>query len=58
MLRIIAFIVAAVALLLVLWWLFLGLVHVLVIGFWILLVVLVGIGLFRVTRWSRSRSDS
>jgi len=56
MLRIIAFIVAAAALLLVLWWLFWSLVHLLVIGFWILLVVLVGVGLFRITRWSRSDS--
>lgn len=56
MLRIIAFIVAAAALLLVLWWLFWGLIHLLVIGFWIVLVALVGIGLFRVTRWSRSDS--
>ena len=57
MLRIIAFIVAAAALLLVLWWLFWGLIHLLVIGFWILLIALVGIGLFRVTRWSRRARD-
>jgi hypothetical protein len=55
MLRIIAFIVAAFVLLAVLWWLFWGLVHLLVLGFWIVLLGLLGIGLFRVTRWSRSR---
>ncbi len=58
MLRIIALIVGAAALLLVLWWLFWSLVHFLVIGFWIVLVVAIGVGLFRVTRWSGSRSDS
>jgi hypothetical protein len=57
MLRIIAFIVAAAVLLLVLSWLFWGLIHLLVIGFWIVLVALVGIGLFRVTRWSRRERD-
>jgi hypothetical protein len=51
MLRIIAFIVAAFVLLAVLWWL----VHLLVLGFWIVLLGLLGIGLFRVTRWSRTR---
>jgi hypothetical protein len=56
MLRIIGFIVAAVALFVVLWLLFWGLIHTLIIGFWILLVVLLGVGLFRVSRWSsRSR---
>ncbi len=57
MLRIIAFIVAAAALLLVLWWLLSGLIHLLVIGFWIVLVVLIGLGLFRVTRWSGRARD-
>jgi hypothetical protein len=56
MLRIIAFIAAAGALLVVLWVLFWGLIHLLVLGFWIVLIALLGLGLFRVTRWSRSRS--
>jgi hypothetical protein len=55
MARIIVFIAAAAALLLVLWLLFWGLVHLLVIGFWVVLVVGLGIGMFRVGRWSRSR---
>ncbi len=53
MLRIIGFIVAAVALFVVLWLLFWGLVHALTIGFWIVLVVLLCSGLFRMGRWSR-----
>ncbi|HWF81514.1 MAG TPA: hypothetical protein VN695_13105 [Streptosporangiaceae bacterium] len=53
MMRTIAFIVAAAALLLVLWWLFWGLVHTLILAFWVVLVVLLGVGLLRVTRWSR-----
>ena len=50
--RTIAFIAAAAVLLLVLWWLFWGLIHTLVLAFWVVLVVLVGVGLFRVGRWS------
>ena len=57
MLRIIAFIVAAAALLLVLWWLLWSLIHVLVIGFWIVLIAAIGLGLFRVTRSSRRARD-
>jgi len=57
MLRIIAFIVGALVLLLVMWWVFAGLLHLLVLGFWVVLIALLGIGLFRVTRWSRSRSS-
>lgn len=57
MLRIIAFIGAAAVLLLVLWWLFWGLIHLLVIGFWIVLIALLGIGLFRVTSWSGRARD-
>jgi hypothetical protein len=53
MMRAIAFIVAAAALLLVLWWLFWGLIHALILAFWVLLVVLLGVGVFRVSRWSR-----
>jgi hypothetical protein len=55
MARIIVFIVAAAALLLLLWLLFWGLVHALVIAFWVLLVVALGVGMFRIGRWSRSR---
>jgi hypothetical protein len=57
MLRIIAFIVAAAALLLVLWWLTWSLIHILVVGFWIAVVALIGFGLFRVTRRSRRARD-
>jgi len=53
--RIIAFIVAAAAILLVLWLLFWGIIHTLIIGFWVVLVVILGMGLFRVGRWTRSR---
>jgi len=55
MARIILFIVAAVAILVLFWLLFWGLMHVLVIGFWILAVALLGFGLFRIGRWSGSR---
>jgi hypothetical protein len=56
MMRTIAFIVAAAVLLLMLWWLFAGLVHALILAFWVVLVVLLGVGLFRVSRWSGRRS--
>jgi Flp pilus assembly protein TadB len=56
MMRTIAFIVAAAALLLVLWWLFWGLVHTLILAFWVVLVVLIGVGLFRVSRRSSRRT--
>jgi hypothetical protein len=56
MARIIVFIAAAVVALLLLWLLFWGLVHLLVIGFWVVLVVALGIGMFRIGRRSRSRS--
>ncbi len=52
MLRILAFGVGAVALLVVLWLLFWGLIHTLIIAFWVVLVVLLGLGLFRIGRWS------
>jgi hypothetical protein len=53
--RLIVFVVAAVVLLVVLWLMFWSLIHGLILAFWIVLVVLLGIGLFRVSRWS-SRS--
>ena len=56
MARIIVFIVAAVAIFVLLWVLLSGVIHLLVLGFWIVLVALLGIGLFRVGRWSRSGS--
>jgi hypothetical protein len=55
MARIILFIVAAAAILVLLWVLFGTLLHMLVIGFWIGLVVLLGFGLMRIARWSGSR---
>ncbi|HEX6934810.1 MAG TPA: hypothetical protein VF162_21895 [Streptosporangiaceae bacterium] len=55
MARIILFIVAAVVALVLLWVLFWNLLHLLVLGFWVLLVVLLGFGLFRIGRWSASR---
>ena len=56
MTRLIGFAVAAVALLVVMWWLAFSLIHALIVGFWIVLVVLLGFGLFRVGRWSRRTS--
>ena len=55
MARIIVFIVAAAAILLLLWILFWSVLHALVIGFWIIVIALLGIGMFRIGRWSRSR---
>ena len=55
MARIILFIVAAVVALVLLWVLFWNFLHLLVLGFWILLVVLLGFGLFRIGRWSAAR---
>ena len=55
MARIIVFIVAAAVILLLLWLLFWGIVHTLIIGFWIVLIALLGFGMFRIGRWSRSR---
>ena len=46
--------IVAVAVLVLLWVLFSGLMHLLVLGFWIVLVGLVGLGVFRASRWSRS----
>ena len=55
MARIIVFVLAAAAVLVLLWVLFSGLMHLLVLGFWIVLVGLVGFGVLRASRWSRSR---
>jgi len=56
MARFIVFGLAAVAILIVLWFLFWSVLHTLMIGFWIVVVALLGIGLFRVGRRARSRS--
>jgi hypothetical protein len=56
MLRFIGFIVAAAAILLVLWLLFWGVIHTLIIAFWVVIVALLGIGLFRVGRWTSRRA--
>jgi hypothetical protein len=56
MARIILFIVAAAVILAVLGMLFWSIFHFLVIAFWIALIGLVGFGLFRIGRWSSSRS--
>ncbi len=55
MARIIVFVVAAAAVLLLLWVLLSGLVHILIIGFWVALVVVLGVGLLRVGRRARTR---
>ena len=55
MARIILFIVAAAVILAVLTALFWSVIHFLMIAFWIALIGLVGFGLFRVSRWSKSR---
>jgi hypothetical protein len=56
MLRIIAFIAAAVVALLVVGWLVTAFLHTLVLAFWIVVVILIGFGLFRVSRWSSRRT--
>ena len=55
MARIIMFIVAAAAIFVVLWMLFWSVVHFLILGFWIVLIAVIGIGLLRVGRRSRAR---
>jgi hypothetical protein len=55
MARIIFLIVAAVAIFALLWLLLGTVLHMLAIGLWIVLIVLIGSGLFRIGRWSRSR---
>jgi hypothetical protein len=56
MMRIIAFIVAAAAIFVVLWFLLWAFIHTLLIAFWVVIVVLLGIGLFRVGRWTSRHS--
>ncbi len=56
MTRLIVFVVVAALLLVVLWWLFWSVMHAVILGFWIVLLVLLGVGMFRVGRWSSRRS--
>jgi hypothetical protein len=56
MARIILFIIAAVVALVLAWVLFWHLLHLLFLGFWVVVVVLLGFGLFRIGRWSSRRS--
>jgi hypothetical protein len=58
MARIILFGLAAVVVLVLLFVLFWNLLHLLILGFWVLLVVLLGFGLFRIGRWSSSRRQN
>lgn len=55
MARIIMFIIAAAAIFVILWMLFWSVVHFLVLGFWIVLIAVIGFGLFRVGRRSKAR---
>jgi len=57
MARIILYIVAAAAVLVVLWVLFWSVFHFLVLGFWIVVIALLGFGLFRIGRWSGSKRE-
>jgi len=50
MARIIIYIVVAVAVLVLLWVLLATLLHTLIVGFWIVLAVLLGFGMYRVGR--------
>jgi hypothetical protein len=55
MARFILFGIAAVVALVLLFVVFWHVLHLLILGFWVLLVVLLGFGLFRIGRWSSSR---
>jgi hypothetical protein len=57
MARTIAYAVAAVAAVVILWLIFWAVLHTLLVGFWIALVVLLGFGLYRIGRWSGGRSQ-
>ena len=58
MARIFLFGIAAVVALVLLFVLFWHVLHLLILGFWVLLVVLLGFGLFRIGRWSSSRQKN
>lgn len=55
MARILIFVVAAAAILAVLWFLLSGLLHMLFIAFWLVLAGVLGFGIYRFARWSASR---
>jgi hypothetical protein len=57
MTRVIWYVVAAIAALVVAWFVFAALLHTLFLVFWIGLVVVLGLVVFRVGRWSGRRSD-
>jgi hypothetical protein len=52
MARIVVFVVAAVAIVALAWVLFWGLLHLVIIGLAIVLVGMLGMGMFRVGRWA------
>jgi hypothetical protein len=58
MARIVLFIVAAAAILGLLWVMFSGIIHLVLIAFWVVLIAVLGFGLFRIGRWSGSRRQS
>lgn len=58
MARIVLLIVAAAVILGLLWVMFSGIIHLLMIAFWVVLLAVLGFGLFRIGRWSRSRRQS
>ena len=55
MARILLFVAAAAAIFVVLWFLVSGVLHFLFMAFWIVLVAVLGLGLYRLGRWSKSR---
>jgi uncharacterized membrane protein len=57
MARVMWFVAAAIAALVVLWFVFAALLHTLFFVFWIALVVVLGLVVFRVGRWSGRRSS-
>jgi hypothetical protein len=52
------YIVAAVAALVLVWILFSLLLHTLFVGFWLVIGVLLGLGVYRIGRWSGRRTRS
>lgn len=55
MARIILFIVAAVVVVVLLWVVFWNFLHLLMLGFGLVLLVALGFGVFRIGRWSASK---
>ena len=51
------YVVAAVAAVVVLWFVFSSFLHTLFLVFWIALIVVLGLVVFRVGRWSGRRSE-